>query len=68
MDEDKSGYLLRTPDNHLHEIVLGHQNASLGGFGIQALDPQTTQVKVEGVKTGEGILANKATFWPIDPN
>ncbi|MCH2181619.1 MAG: hypothetical protein MK108_06395 [Mariniblastus sp.] len=68
VDEDQSSYLLQTPDAAQHEIVLGHQNASMGGFSIQDLKPLTTRIKVEGVKDGDGFLATRAMFWPVERN
>ena len=66
-EQDQSGFLLLTPDAVRHEIILGHQNASMGGFDIQDLKPLTTRIKIEGVKNGDAIVANRASFWPVQP-
>lgn len=66
LGEDGGHYRLKTPDALEHNVILGQQNASMGGFTIQDLKPMTTHVKVEGVKTRDAVVANKAVFWPVE--
>lgn len=63
--DDDERYRLKTPDSVEHDIILGHQNALMGGFSIQDLTPMTTQVEVVGVKNVDAIVASRALFWPI---
>jgi len=66
VEQGRSGFLLLTPDAARHEIILGHQNASMRGFDIQDLKPLTTRIKIDGFKSGDAIVANRASFWPVE--
>ena len=66
--QDGDRYRLKTGDETEHDIILGQHNASMDGFTIQDLKPMTTQVKVEGVKKPDAIIASKAAFWPTGKN
>ena len=66
--EGQERYRLKTPDSTEHDIILGHQNALMSGFGIQDLTPTTTQAEVVGVNSGGDIIASQAYFWPIEKN